>query len=186
MLMMAMATFSFVSCSEDEYEAYTLEGAWEGNMGVYYNGYRSVRSIIYFDRDPYRYASGTGYQVDYFNQSSWSYRNSYLANHIRWNVRDGIISIHYLEDDIFATIRDYHLNSGYFEGYIDYEDGTSSSFHLMKTYSPNDWESAYDWGWDYYYYSKPATGDFDTRAATDGQKPEKPVRSAKPSIIVEE
>lgn len=180
MLMMVMATFSFVSCSEDEYEAYTLDGAWEGDMGVYYNGYRSVRSIIHFDLDPNLYASGTGYQVDYFNYSTWydKYGHDYIASIIDWEVRNRVIHIYYRKDRIHATIRDYNLNNGYFEGYIDYDDGTSSYFHLMKTY---------DRGWDYYYYSKPAISDFGTRATvTDGLKPEKPVRSAKPSVIIED
>ena len=188
MLMMVMAATSFVSCmTDDEYEAYTLEGAWEGNMGVYYGDYRSVKSVIYFDRDPYRYSSGIGYQTDYFNNSSWydGYGRNYVANHIEWEVWNGVIRIYYVEDDVYAEIRDYRLSDGYFDGYIDYEDGTSSHFHMIKTYSPNDWNGYYDWGFDYYYYAKPANGDFETRAAASGNKVEKPTRSAKPSVMAE-
>ena len=184
-LMMALTATLFTGCTtEDEYEAYTLEGAWEGDMGVVFGGYRSVRSVIYFDRDPYRYASGSGYQADYFNQSGWRYNYNYIANNIRWEVRNGIIRIHYLEEDVYAEISDYNLNSGYFDGYIDYEDGTSSHFHLMKTYTPNNWRSSYDWGWwsdyDDWYWSKEATGDFDeTRASvSDTVKIQKPKRGA--------
>lgn len=184
-LMMAMTATFFVSCTtEDEYEAYTLEGAWEGDMGVVFGGYRSVRSVIYFDRDPYRYASGSGYQADYFNQSGWGYRYDYIANNITWSVRNGVIRIHYLEEDVYAEISEYSLNNGYFEGYIDYEDGSSSRFHLRKTYAPNNWRSSYDWGWwdDYdWYWSKPAT-EFDETRAADGDSttmvPMKPKRGA--------
>ena len=185
-LMMALTATLFTGCTtEDEYEAYTLEGAWEGDMGVVveFGGhrYRSVRSVIYFDCDPYRYASGSGYQADYFNQSGWRY--DYIAKHITWSVRNGIITIHYLEEDVYAEISEYNLNSGYFEGYIDYEDYTSSRFHLMKTYTPSNWEKSYNWRWwfDYdFYLSKEATGDFDeTRASVSNTvKVQKPKRGA--------
>jgi len=179
LIMMALAmTFASCDTDEDEYEAYTLEGAWEGDMGVMINGYVADYSTIYFDKNPYQYASGEGYQVDYFgNSSPWYHRSRnayYVANHIRWQVTMGVIQLYYVEEDIYAEIRDYSLSSGYFTGYIDFEDGSSSSFRLQKTYSPNNWGSYYEWGWydDYYYgYSKKGAFDGDaTRAAASGTK----------------
>lgn len=195
MLLLAMLTVTFTSCDwdDDDYEAYTLEGAWRGNMGVViWDGdvaYQSTSSEIYFDRDPYRYASGVGYQVDYLaNSTPWYHertRNYYLANHFNWEVVNGVIRIYYMEEDVYAEIRDYSLNYEYFRGWIDYEDGSSSEFQLRKTSSPNDYEHYYDWGygyWDgYYYWSKQNTLGIDdgTRAAASTDKPMKPRRSAK-------
>ena len=54
LIMMALS-MTFVSCTDDdEYEAYTLEGAWEGDMGVVINGYVAHYSNIYFDNIPYQ------------------------------------------------------------------------------------------------------------------------------------
>ena len=127
LIMMALS-MTFVSCTDDdEYEAYTLEGAWEGDMGVMINGYVANYSTIYFDKNPYQYASGEGYQVDYFGSSSpWRHGNEYyVANHIRWQVYNRVIQLYYVEEDIYAEIRDYSLSSGYFTGYIDFEDGST-------------------------------------------------------------
>jgi hypothetical protein len=181
LIMMAMA-MTFVSCmDDDEYEAYHLEGAWEGDMGVMINGYVADYSTIYFDRDPYRYASGRGYQVDYFNdRTPWRHYNNsyYIANHVEWKVYNGIISLYYVEDDVYAEIREYSLSDNYFRGYIDFEDGSSSRFSLRKAYSPNDWDNYYEWGWDYGYAKKYDGMIDDTRAAAKDVAPEKRVRSA--------
>ncbi len=130
-------------------------------MGVMINGYVADSSSIYFDKNPYQYSSGEGYQVDYFGKSSpWYHRSKdayYIANHISWQVEKGVIQLYYVEENIWVEIRDYSLSSGYFTGYIDFEDGSGSSFRLQKTYSPNNWGSYYEWGWDdgyYYGYSK--------------------------------
>jgi hypothetical protein len=190
LIMMALAV-TFVSCTDDdEYEAYTLEGAWEGDMGVMINGYVADYSTIYFDKNPYQYASGEGYQVDYFGSTSPWYHKSrnayYVANHIRWQVTMGVIQLYYVEEDIYAEIRDYSLSSGYFTGYIDFEDGSSSTFRMQKTYSPNNWGSYYEWGWydDYYYgggyyYSKKGVFEEDsTRASANATSGKKLVRTA--------
>ena len=187
LIMMALS-MTFVSCTDDdEYEAYTLEGAWEGDMGVVINignyYYESLYSTIYFDKDPYQYASGGGYQVDYFDSTSpWRHGNNYyLANRINWTVEYGVIRIHYLDDDVIAEIRDYSLSDGYFTGYMVFADGTYSKFRLRKLYSPNynhEWGGYDDYYHDDYYYSKKGMFDTDaTRAAAKaGEK--KIVRTA--------
>lgn len=188
LIMLGMMT-TLVSCDvdDDDYKAYNLEGAWQGDMGVMIDGYVADYSTIYFDRDPYRYASGTGYQVDYFtNRTPWYHRGSssyYLANHIEWTVEMGVIHIYYMEEDVYARIRDYRLYSDYFEGYIDFEDGSSSRFRLEKTYSPNNWGSYYDWGYDYYgwgfgYAKQGMTDNLDTRGSIATDTVAKPKRTA--------
>ena len=197
LLLMAMMAVAFTSCTdEDEYEAYTLEGAWRGDMGVvvvddYGYAYESTLSEIYFDRDPYRYASGVGYQIDYFGSASpWYHdrsRNYYLANHFDWKVVNGIIQIYYREDDVYAEIRDYDLSYERFHGYIDYEDGSSSEFWLNKTSSPNDYEHYYEWGYYEYFYGKGNALGFEdaTRAAGAEAKQVKRYRTAKKENFVE-
>lgn len=196
MAMMAMTMVIFVSCDtdNDDYAAYNLEGAWEGDMGVsMFMGnteYFATYSTIYFAQDPYRYASGTGYQVDYFNdQSPWYHRSRntyYIANHFEWEVNNGIIYIHYLEEDVYAQIAPDYLSDydGYFRGVIKYENGAWSEFRLRKTYSPNDWNTYYDWGWDYGYgygYAKknPVFTDDDGNNIVIKNTAEKPIRGAR-------
>ncbi|MBR1400894.1 MAG: hepatitis A virus cellular receptor 1 [Prevotella sp.] len=197
--MSMMTTLFFVSCDtdDDDYAAYNLEGAWVGDMGVvmnvndgpYVTTYYATRSELYFAQDPYRYASGTGYQVDYFGeQSPWyhSSRNTYyIANHINWEVVNGIIRLYYVEDNAYAEISRYYLSDydGWFEGVITYENGEWSNFSLRKTYSPNDWNNYYDWGYNDYYwgYAKKnamiTDDDGNPIAVKETQK--KPVRGAR-------
>ena len=152
MALMAMLAFSLTSCEDDEI-ARTLEGTWEGNMytsyeysGVYYD---ASYSQICFLRDPYSYASGDGYWVDYYNDYGWS--RNYIANHITWTVDNGIIKIHFIEDNDYVRIRDYSLNDTYFSGSLELTNGNWQRFSLRHISSPN-WGS-YQWGYNSYYYS---------------------------------
>lgn len=173
--LIALMSFSLTSCDDDEAIAYTLEGTWEGDMYVYYNfngeTYSASRSILYFDRDPYSYASGSGYWIDYYNYGPYGY----YATNIEWTVVNGKIRIYSIEDNQNYYISDYSLDDGQFHGYIDYGNGSSSiEFHLRHTSSPN-WNN-YDWnGWgDYnsYYYYSPAKKS----ASKADSTAEKPVR----------
>lgn len=190
LIMMALS-MTFVSCTDDdEYEAYTLEGAWEGDMSVEidYGDYYYVAdySTIYFDKNPYQYASGEGYQVDYFGSSSpWRHGNTYyLANHISWQVTMGVIHLYYEEERSEAWIRDYSLSSGHFTGYIDYGNGKIRPFDLRKIGPRYDWRDNYEWGWyddyyyDDYYYSKKGMFDTDTTRAAAKAGEKKIVRTA--------
>ncbi len=89
---------ALTSC-EDEDIAYTLEGTWEGNtyMYSYYNNayYQSTYSYVDFSRDPFTYTSGTGHWIDYYSNAPWDY----VANHIYWWVDNGVINIHFEEDN---------------------------------------------------------------------------------------
>ena len=130
MALMAMLAFSFTSCDDDDYIARTLEGTWEGDMYVsyyfdYYDKYYDASySEICFLRDPYRYASGDGY--------------------------NGNIRVYFVEDRSEVVIYNYALNDSYFTGYIDLGDGGRQKFNLRHVSSPN-WGSYY-WGYDSSYY----------------------------------
>lgn len=175
MLLLALTATTLVSCDDDSDIATTLEGTWRGNMKVstYYEGrdYQAVYSEICFVQDPYSYASGTGYWIDYYQGSPW--RNNRVANHIKWTVSNGCINVYFVEEGTSAQIYDYRLYQGYFEGTIYYGDQVVD-FRLSQVSSPN-WNSfswGYDYDDDYYGYAKKNT--VGTRAH-DGSA-EKPVR----------
>ena len=161
----AMLSFTFTACDDDDYIADTLWGTWEGDMYVtsHWNNryYDATYTEISFDRDPDRYASGTGYWVDYYSNAPWDY----IANHIRWTVRNGNIEVYFVEDRYDMEIYDFTLSRNYFDGYIYTDDDKRVEFHLRKTASPDwdryHWGSSY-WGDDYYYYGKSTRGAGDT------------------------
>lgn len=154
MALMATLTFSLSSCDDDIYIARTLEGTWEGDMYVsYYSDfydryYDASYSEICFLRDPYTYASGDGYWVDYYNDYGWS--RNYIANHIHWEVNNGNIRVYFVEENSDVIIYNYSLTDSYFTGYIDLYDGGRQKFNLRHVSSPN-WGS-YSWGYDSRYY----------------------------------
>ena len=175
---MAIFAFTLASCDDDEEIARTLEGTWQGDMYVttYWNDryYDATSTEVCFLRDPYRYSSGTGYWVDYYNDRYWGGYN-YVANHIEWEVNYGTIRIYFVEDD-YVDIYNYSLDYDYFTGYIDTYNGDRQKFNLRHVSSPN-W-SRYDrWGYsyydDYYYYGN---GTSMSRAKASGNAVEKPKR----------
>ena len=173
MIMMAAMSLTFVSCDDDEYIADTLWGVWEGDMYVTseWNGhtYYSSYSILAFDKDPYEYASGTGYWIDYYSDAPWDC----FASHIEWRVNNRNIEIYSREDDTYFTIYDYSLSESWFSGTIIGEYGDPMQFRLRKTSSPN-WGD-FEWGWDSWYgYSYP---DYSPSTRADGSNnADRPVR----------
>lgn len=172
-MFIAVVSAGFVSCDEDVSIAYTLEGTWEGNMYIssIYNGrtYQSTYTALDFMRDPYSYSSGMGYWIDYYSNAPWDY----VANHIEWTVRNRVIYIHFVEENVNMEIYDYRLSDNHFRGYL--RDGDNVvEFNMVHTSSPN-W-SSYRYG--YYdpffddYYSK---GMIDVDEG-DAAVAEKPVR----------
>ncbi len=151
---MTIAAVTVTSCDPDEEMAHNLWGVWQGNMYMQssYNGrvYQSSYSVLAFDKDPYAYAQGTGYWIDYYSNAPFDNYSS----RIQWRVVNGELQIYSIKEQRTYYIYNYTMNGRYFSGYID--DGGSSSgvyFELQKTSSPN-W-SDYDWnGYDYndYYY----------------------------------
>lgn len=178
MVAIAMLSFTFTSCDEDEEIAYTLEGTWKGNIyvshkwkGQYYDAYYSY---IYFDRDPYRNAKGTGYWVDEYRDAPWG---DYFASRISWRVINRKIDIYFEDDDYDVTIYDYSLSEHHFVGYIDTYDNKKVRFDLVKTSSPN-W-SNYHYGWEYWgydYYAKQSGFEGTRASSADVEKPQRVFR----------
>lgn len=174
MIMIALMSFTFVSCDEDEDIADTLWGTWEGDMYVEvdYSGtvYRASRSVIQFDKDYYDYASGTGYWIDYFSRAPWDY----FASHIDWRVVNGRIQIYSHEDNSYFYIYDYSLSENHFRGYLDSEWGDAMEFSLVKTSSPY-WDD-YTWGWGSYYGYRSKNKVAEVKVPFDNNADMKPVR----------
>jgi len=178
MLLLALTATTLVSCDDDSDIAATLEGTWKGKMelSTEYQGqyYQVISSEICFLQDPYSYSSGTGYWIDYYQNSPW--RNNQVANHIKWTVSNGVINVYFEEEGTSLEIRNYSLYDGFFKGTIYYRDQVVN-FCLRQVSSPN-WNSYTDWGYDYdddYYYDGYAKKNVaGTRAQEDST--EKPVR----------
>lgn len=136
MLLLALTATTLVSCDDDSDIAATLEGTWQGKMELRkgYQYYQVISSEICFLQDPYSYSSGTGYWIDYYQDSPW--RNNRVANHIKWTVSNGCINVYFVEEGTSAQIRDYRLYNGYFEGTIYYGDQVVD-FRLSQVSSPN-------------------------------------------------
>ena len=178
MLLLALTATTLVSCDDDSDIAATLEGTWQGKMELekkYQDQYYQViSSEICFLQDPYSYSSGTGYWIDYYQNSPW--RNNQVANRIKWTVSNGVINVYFEDEGTSLEIRNYSLYDGFFKGTIYYRDQVVN-FRLRQVSSPN-WNSYTDWGYDYdddYYYDGYAKKNVaGTRAQEDST--EKPVR----------
>ena len=118
MAFIALMSISFTSCDDDSDIAYTLDGTWNGNMSVEYGNYDAVYSVIHFDQTDGIY-SGTGYWIDYYQGDYW-HGNNYIANRIRWTVRNKSIYIDFLDENSNgAIISDYALSDRKFSGYVE-------------------------------------------------------------------
>ena len=178
MLLLALTATTLVSCDDDSDIAATLEGTWQGKMELekkYQDQYYQViSSEICFLQDPYSYSSGTGYWIDYYQNSPW--RNNQVANRIKWTVSNGVINVYFEDEGTSLEIRNYSLYDGFFKGTIYYRDQVVN-FRFRQVSSPN-WNSYTDWGYDYdddYYYDGYAKKNVaGTRAQEDST--EKPVR----------
>ena len=176
MVLLAVLSMSFTSCEwdDDDAIAYTLEGTWKGNMYVSseWDGrvYDATYSELCFLRDPYRYSSGKGYWVDYYNNAGWG--RNYVANHIEWTVYNRTIKVDFLEEGTTLWIEDFSLDDNYFEGTI-YDGESRVEFQLTHTSSPN-WNNYYygwdDYYYDDYYYAKPMMGAETSDKAATGEK----------------
>ena len=148
------ATLTTGCTDENEDVAYNLWGTWEGNMYMQsqYNGrvYQSSYSVLAFDKNPYQYASGTGYWIDYYSNAPWDYYSS----RIQWRVTGNQeIQIYSENEGRTYYIYNYSMGSYRFTGWIDDGQNDPVYFELRKTSEP-DWGD-YDWDgyyWDDYYY----------------------------------
>lgn len=166
MAFVVLMSMTLASCDEDTEIAYTLEGTWQGDMEVsmvYDNRvYDAMYSELCFSRDPYRYSSGTGYWIDYYNHGPWG--RNYVANHIEWTVSNRSINIYLVEEGTYIQIYNYTLSDNYFVGTIYYGD-QMVDFRLRHTSSPN-WGS-FEYGYYDDYYAKQGTVDGTTRGSEE-------------------
>lgn len=177
MAMMGMMAVSLTSC-EDEYIADTLEGTWKGNMYITseWNGryYDATATEITFLKDPRTYSSGSGYWVDYYSGAPWDY----VANNINWEVYNGNIRVYFVEEGTSFVIRDYHLTSSRFWGYIN-DGGNDVEFELYCVNRPN-YNSYSNWGYDSWGCGyRSWTRGTDTDSTTNVAKPKRIIRSTK-------
>ena len=102
-LMVVLSALMLTSCTEDQMIGMTLQGTWVGNMYTVntWNGntYKASESEITFTTDPFRSTKGTGYWIDYYSGYSWDY----VANHIRWEVRNTDLYIYFMNDGGFVA-----------------------------------------------------------------------------------
>ncbi len=175
MALVAIMSFSLTSCEQDEMIAVALDGNWRGNMYVSYrvgnhDEYCDASySEVCFLRDPSRYASGRGYWVDYYNDYyRYGWQRNYIANHIEWEVVNGNIKIHFIEDGAYVTIYDYSLDNYHFSGWIELRHGGRQQFSLTHTSSPN--YNDYRWGIDRtYIYSNGSSMDMEEDVLNSNQ-----------------
>lgn len=144
-----LAVTLFTSCDRDREEAFDLTGEWYGDFGMYYyDGYMD-ESYWAYETDlrfipEYEYAThGSGEEVDLF---AWPCPIRYQCFLFYWQVRNGIISLHYpFAPELDVEIYDYHLNYNYFSGYIG-----DTPFRLMKLVGAREWYG-YNYGDGYGY-----------------------------------
>lgn len=168
--MMALMSLTFTSC-EDAEIADTLYGTWKGymNIGLTWKNsyYASTTSEITFDTNGAYTTSGTGYWIDYYDGSA---RWDYVANRIEWSVNNGVIRIHFLDENTYAEIRNYSLNDDYFYGTM-VSGNSTAEFKLVKTSRPSSWNYYWygttDWynSWGYTSWAKKQEGS--TRSASE-------------------
>lgn len=149
-VLVAMTTAT--SCDRDREEAYILSGEWTGDFGMYYYdgysdrtfwaNYTDIRFVPSYD-----YAThGYGEEIDFFRPPC---PIRYQSFYFHWEIRHGVIYLSFpYNHDLDVAIRDYRLNSDYFEGYFG---DTNDYFRLVKLYNFYGWNS-YD-PYNYYGYS---------------------------------
>lgn len=173
MAFIALMSISFTSCDDDSDIAYTLDGTWRGNMFVEYGNYKATYSVIRFDQNDGIY-SGTGYWIDYYRGNYW-HGNNYIANRIRWTVRNKNIYIFLLDEGSDVVIYDYALGDRKFSGYVEADNGNRAYFELSRDFDSYNWRDDYDWGYDWDYddgwgYSKQHSGLENTQIVSRGAK----------------
>lgn len=165
MCMALVAMMAVSSCSEDQEVGMMLEGSWEGKMGVYVEdeegtSYESVRTQMTFGTDPFRVTRGDGYWVDFYRRD-FGWGTQYIASHIRWRVDNGVIKVHFREDDYDIEIRDYSISNNRFKGEIHVAEVDGHGNTVYKDISFSMYKLDTDPYWDDYYYYDRGVYDYD-------------------------
>ena len=130
--MIAIMSFTFVSCDEDQEIALELDGTWEGV--VYDNYHNRIYVDIRFRQDGFS-RHGVGYEYDRPGGSV----------SFDWSVEDGNIYLDY-SDHSHVVISDYRLGRVYLDGRLQKtRNGWDlGDIHLTKV-SNNPYDSDYDY-----------------------------------------
>lgn len=157
-LLMVMA--SFCSCTNDQYEAMTLSGTWQGDLGIYISDsygerYDSYQTIIEFVSNGIGSTSGTGYEIDRYSGAPWKY----TYNPIEWTISNGVIAIYYPRENYYVRIHDYSLTEYHFSGYMD-----DNTYFNLTNYDSFNWSyyNGSDYGYGYDSYAKTRGASIDT------------------------
>lgn len=142
---------ALASCSGDQWTASRLDGAWEGDFGMYYeyryNGhdYREYAANTYIEFNQMLFSDhGTGRQTDFYVHGPYAHM-SYRFN---WRVVNGDIIMTYPCDPQWNTvIHDYRLRFNHFYGYFG---DSSNSFDLISL--DRNKVSPYNYNDDFYFY----------------------------------
>lgn len=139
---MAIGLFSSCSLMEDADKAKVLSGEWKGDFGMYYyyadrsghtEKFESHYTRICFIPNYENSRSGTGIQVDYYDEGPYEYQYYQFS----WSVSDGAIYLTYDYDhELDTRISDYHLKNDYFRGTFS---SSGIPFTLYKITDYYDW-----------------------------------------------
>lgn len=115
-----------------------LDGCWRGytHWFNWWDGHNYTKSEIEFI--PRSNTYGTGYWVDFYDAFPSDF---YIFNDIEWEVYNGDVLVHFLQEDSYVTIYSYTLNNYYFKGFID-DNGQKVEFCLDRISRPY-----YNWDW---------------------------------------
>lgn len=132
--MIAIMSFTFVSCDEDQEIAFELDGTWEG---VVYDNYGKRFDVDFRFRQDGFSRHGKGYEYDYGAYHPYIY--------FEWSVENGNIFLDY-EDNTHVVISDYRLGRGYLDGRLQQTRNgwRVGDIHLTKV-SNNPYDSGYDY-----------------------------------------
>ncbi len=137
MAVVAVTTFTLVSCKDDEV-ARELKGKWEGTTGLGYQGsdghfHEAEWTVIEFDQDVLFSSEGTGFWVDYYGDGYYEY----FASEITWKVSDGGKTIDIQPTNKEAQwdyhITDFTLSKHEFAGSIYVNSNEPSSFTMRES-----------------------------------------------------
>ncbi|MBQ0074856.1 MAG: hypothetical protein KBT34_11765 [Prevotella sp.] len=163
LLAFALVCVMFVSC--DNNTAQRLDGVWEGEVaqtffvGRWGKPVTEFQSVdIEFFKDPYRFAKGTGVEIDYTYVNEKTGRVSYVKCDFVYEVRNGRIYLDYADGSHIVIYR-YSLGNSRFSGvFCDYRTGEElASFNFYRVnnhrylndrnyYYSNDYSGGYYYG----------------------------------------
>ena len=138
----------------DKEVSYAIDGCWRGYMNFYHpwEGRQYTTTEIEFVPNSPNATYGKGYWVDYYDNYSETY---YVFNNIEWEVVNGELDVHFIEENTWVAFTDYTITDNYFDGYIN-DNGNLVSFRLNRVDGPywGNWTIYVYYDWSTYVMSK--------------------------------